>query len=62
MVMDAYADGEPVAGLGDAAVWSAPVLFVLADPLAFHVQVTTPDGDQPAAAADVARMVIARLQ
>ncbi len=62
VVMDHYADGEPVPGLGQAAVWSAPYLFVLADPLAFHVQVATPDGDQPAAAAEVARMVIARLQ
>jgi hypothetical protein len=61
-VMEHYGDGEEVAGLGDAAVWSAPYLFVLADPLMFHVQVSTPDGDQPAAAAEIARMVTARLQ
>jgi hypothetical protein len=62
MVMEHYGDGQEVPGLGDAAVWSAPYLFVLADPIVFHVQVSTPDGDQPGAAADVARMVISRLQ
>jgi hypothetical protein len=61
-VMEHYCDGEEVAGLGDAALWGPPYLFVLADPLVFHVQVQTPDGDQPAAAAEVARMVVARLQ
>ncbi len=61
-VMEHHVDGEEVPGLGDAAVWSAPYLFVLADPIIFHVQVSTPDGDQPGAAADVARMVISRLQ
>jgi hypothetical protein len=62
MVMEHYGDGEEVADLGDAAVWAPPYLFVLADPLVFHVQVQTPDGDQPGAAAEVARMVVARLQ
>jgi hypothetical protein len=61
-VMEHYGDGEEVPGLGDAAVWSAPYLFVLADPIVFHVQVSTPDGDQPGAAAEVARMVASRLQ
>ncbi len=61
-VMEHYVDGEEVSGVGDVAVWSAPYLFVLADPIAFHVQVSTPDGDQPGAAADVARMVISRLR
>jgi hypothetical protein len=61
-VMEHYVDGQEVPGLGDAAVWSAPYLFVLADPIAFHVQVSTPGGDQPGAAADVARMVISRMQ
>jgi hypothetical protein len=61
-VMEHYADGEEVPGVGDAAVWSAPYLFVLADPLAFHVQVSTPEGDQPRTAVVVARMVISRLQ
>ena len=62
MVMDHYADGEPVPGLGDAAVWSAPYLFVLADPLMFHVQVSTPDGDRAEAAVQVARMVLSRMR
>ncbi len=61
-VMDLHGDGEAVAGLGDAALWSAPYLFVLADPLVFHVQARTPGGDEPGAAAEVARMVVARLQ
>ena len=62
MVMEHYGDGEEVPGLGDAAVWGAPYLFVLADPLVFHVQAQTPDGDQPDAAAEVARMVVAGVQ
>jgi hypothetical protein len=62
VVMDHYGDGEQIAGLGDAAVWSAPYLFVLAEPLVFHVQVSTPDGDRPDAAQEVARLVLSRLQ
>jgi hypothetical protein len=60
--MEHYGDGEEVPGLGDAGVWSPPYLFVLADPIVFHVQVSTPDGDQLGAAAEVARMVVSRLQ
>jgi hypothetical protein len=61
MVMDHYGDGEQIAGLGEAAVWSAPYLFVLTEPLVFHVQVATPEGDRPDAAQEVARLVLARL-
>ena len=61
MVMEHYSDGEEIAGLGEAAVWSAPYLFVLADPLVFHVQVSTPEGDRPDAAQEVARLVLSRL-
>jgi hypothetical protein len=62
MVLDHYGEGEEIAGLGDAAIWNPPALFVLADPLVFYVQVSTPHGDQRDAAIAVARMVTARLQ
>jgi hypothetical protein len=62
MVMEHYGHGEEVPGLGDAAVLADSYLFVLAEPLVFHVQVSTPDGDRPAAAAEVARLVLSRLR
>jgi hypothetical protein len=62
MVVEHHGHGDPVPGLGDAAVAADGYLFVLADPLMFHVQVSTPDGAQPAAAVEAARMVLSRLQ
>ena len=62
MVMDHYGDGEQIAGLGEAAVWSAPYLFVLTEPLVFHVQVSTPEGARQDSAQEVARLVLSRLQ
>lgn len=61
-VMDHYGHGDEVPGLGDAAVAADGYLFVLADPLMFHVQVATPDGPRPGAAVEVARMVLSRMQ
>jgi len=62
MVLDHFAHGDAVPELGDAAVAADGYLFVLADPIVFHVQVSTPAGDQPAAAVEVARLVLSRLQ
>ncbi len=61
MVMEHYGHGEEVAGLGDAAVAADAYLFVLSDPIVFHVQVATPDGEQSEAAVAVARSVLSRL-
>jgi len=58
-----HVDGEPAAGLGEAAVWDGSRLFVLAEPLLFQVEVRTPAGSnhRPEAEA-VARRVLARIE
>jgi hypothetical protein len=58
-----HVEGEPVDGLGQAAVWSGTVLYVLAEPLLFGVEVRTPAGsDHRPEAAAVARRVLARVE
>lgn len=58
-----HVEGEPVGGLGEAAVWSGTHLYVLAEPLLFQVEVRTPAGGnhRPEAEA-VARRVLARIE
>lgn len=58
-----HVEGEPVDGVGEAAVWDGRLLFVLATPLLFQVEVRTPQGGghRPEATA-VARRVLARIE
>ncbi|MDO8188768.1 hypothetical protein Q5424_19945 [Conexibacter sp. JD483] len=57
-----HVEGEPLDGLGEAAVWDGERLYVLAAPLLFQVEVRTPagGGHRPEAEA-VARRVLARV-
>lgn len=58
-----HVEGEPVEALGEAAVWDGSVLFVLAEPLLFQVEIGTPaGGGHRAEAVAVARRVLARIE
>lgn len=58
-----HVEGTTLDGLGQAAVWSGSVLYVLAEPLLFHVEVRTPAGnDHRPEASAVARRVLARVE
>jgi hypothetical protein len=58
-----HVEGEPVGDLGEAAIWDGTLLFVLASPLLFQVEVHTPAGSaHRAEATAVARRVLARLE
>lgn len=58
-----HVEGEPLHDLGEAAVWSGSMLFVLASPLLFQVEVRTPAGsDHRPEASAVARRVLARVE
>jgi len=54
--------GEPVDGIGDAALYQDPYLFVVADELVFHVEATTPAGTDPGQLAALAGCVVARTK
>jgi hypothetical protein len=54
--------GEPVDGIGDAALYQDPYLFVIADELVFHVEATTPAGTDPGQLAALAECVVARTR
>ena len=55
--------GAVVDELGDAALYDANILFVLADPLVFYVEARTPEGDvPPGVLAEAARRVLSRLR
>jgi hypothetical protein len=61
---DAIADlvaGEPVAGVGDRAVYDGRRLYVLATPHLIHVEARTPDGTSVEQATVVARCVLENL-
>ncbi len=59
MILDAYADAEPVPAVGDDARWSEPYLFVLRGETVFYLDVTTPDGpDDARSRATAAAMIV----
>lgn len=54
--------GDEVGGLGQHALWDGSRLYVLAEPLLFHVEVRTPEGgERRGEAIAVARRVLARI-
>lgn len=58
-----HVEGGAVEQLGQRALWDGSRLFVLAAPLLFHAEVTTPDSDERRAEAiAVARRVLARME